>query len=335
MPIRIDGEPWKLPAEGMAGARSAAVLVLIAPDATGEARVVLIERTSYDGHHSGEVAFPGGAAEPGDASLRATAIREATEEIGLDPDAIGLRVVGELEPFWIPVSNFRVTPMVALADRLPDLAAGRARGRARHRGAGRSLPARAPDHGRRARRARVAHPLRRVRPRRAWSTGPAVWGATARILGQLGAILPRCTRARGRTSLTGQRPRPAAIRFGPDASSGEQTDAEDPQRPRAVRRRDARRHRRGPSRRQLASPAIRARSSRRRAGARQGRHRHRRRLGPPAGVHGLRRRGLLDGAAIGNVFASPSADQMLEVTRAINGGSRRAVPLRQLRRRHA
>ena len=60
MPIRLDGEPWKLPAEGMNAARPAGVLVLIAPDPAGEARVVLIERTSYDGHHSGEVSFPGG-----------------------------------------------------------------------------------------------------------------------------------------------------------------------------------------------------------------------------------------------------------------------------------
>ena len=89
----------------------------MAPDAAGDARVVLIERTSYDGHHSGEVAFPGGAAEPGDADLVATALREANEEIGL---AAGRHRPAsrsrELEPFWIPVSNFRVTPIVAVAD---------------------------------------------------------------------------------------------------------------------------------------------------------------------------------------------------------------------------
>ena len=49
--------------------------------------------------------------------------------------------------------------------------------------------------------------------------------------------------------------------------------------------------------------------------------RDRRRLGPPAGLPGLRRRGAADGAAVGNVFASPSAEQMLEVTRAIDGGA--------------
>jgi len=62
VPIRLGGEPWKAPAEGMATARPAGVLVLIGPDDAGEARVVLIERTSYDGHHSGEVSFPCGAA---------------------------------------------------------------------------------------------------------------------------------------------------------------------------------------------------------------------------------------------------------------------------------
>ncbi len=120
MPVRVAGEPWTTPLEGISGARPAAVLILVAPDEDGEARVVLIERATYDGHHSGEMSFPGGAAEAADESLVATALREAGEEIGLAPEAIGLRVVGELEPFWIPVSNFRVTPVIALADRLPE-----------------------------------------------------------------------------------------------------------------------------------------------------------------------------------------------------------------------
>ncbi len=187
-PVRIAGEPWKATPDGMASARPAAVLVLVAPDPVGEARVVLIERTSYDGHHSGEIAFPGGAAEPGDDSLPATALREAGEEIGLVPDEIGLRVVGELEPFWIPVSNFRVTPVLALADRLAPWA----------------------PHEREVKRVIDAPvsaflpgaPIRTLeRDVREWrirygafeldeiADGPAVWGATARILGQLGAIL--------------------------------------------------------------------------------------------------------------------------------------------------
>jgi len=166
------------------------VLVLIAPDAAGDARVVLIERTSYDGHHSGEIAFPGGAAEPGDADLAATAIREATEEIGLDPAAVGLRVVGELEPFWIPVSNFRVTPVVAFADRLPTW---RPDPREVARVIDAPLAAFLPDAPittleRDVREWRIrygAYALADV------GEGLAVWGATARILGQLGAVLGR------------------------------------------------------------------------------------------------------------------------------------------------
>jgi 8-oxo-dGTP pyrophosphatase MutT (NUDIX family) len=189
MPVRIDGEPWKAPAEGIAGARAAAVLVLVGPDAAGEARVVLIQRTSYDGHHSGEVSFPGGAAEAGDASVVQTALREATEETGLDPQAIGLRVVGELEPFWIPVSNFRVTPVIALADRLPDAWQADPREVA----AVVEAPVEAFLPG-----AAITVMERDVRQWRIrygayalpeLGEGPAVWGATARILGQLGAML--------------------------------------------------------------------------------------------------------------------------------------------------
>jgi 8-oxo-dGTP pyrophosphatase MutT (NUDIX family) len=172
----------------MATARPAAVLVLIAPDADGEARVTLIERTSYDGHHSGEIAFPGGAAEPGDADDAATAIREASEEIGLDPEAIRLRVVGSLEVFWIPVSNFRVTPVVALADQIPPWTPD-------------------PREVKRVLDVPVASflpdaPIQQMeRDVREWrirygaytldeiGDGPGVWGATARILGQLGAVL--------------------------------------------------------------------------------------------------------------------------------------------------
>jgi len=188
MPIRLDGAAWKLPAEGMASARPAGVLLLIAPDAAGEARIVLIERTSYDGHHSGEISFPGGAAEAGDADLTATALREAGEEIGLEPERVGLRVVGELEPFWIPVSNFLVTPIVGLADRLqpwqPD---PREVARVIEAPLAAFLPG-APIETleRDVREWRIrygAYALEEL------GDGPAVWGATATILGQLGAVL--------------------------------------------------------------------------------------------------------------------------------------------------
>ena len=172
----------------MAGARPAAVLVLIAPDAAGDARVVLIRRTSYDGHHSGEVSFPGGAAEEGDADLVATALREAREETGLDPGSIGLRVVGELEPFWIPVSNFRVTPIVAVAERLPTWTRD-------EREVERVIEAPLASFLPGAPIQTLERDVREWRIRYGafelpeLGDGPAVWGATARILGQLGALL--------------------------------------------------------------------------------------------------------------------------------------------------
>src|SRR6187431_2715045 len=110
MPIFVDGtgrRPPRVPPPGRAG-RPAGVLVLLYPDADGLARVVLTERATRDGHHSGEVSFPGGSAEPHDADITATALREAAEEVSLDVGAAQVRVIGTLDRFWIPVSDFDV-----------------------------------------------------------------------------------------------------------------------------------------------------------------------------------------------------------------------------------
>jgi len=165
-------------------ARPAAVLVLLFAGDGDEARIVLTERPSYDGHHSGEVSFPGGKAEPGDADAEATALREAGEEIGLDPLAAGVRVIGRLDEVFILVSDFRITPVVAVAARVPVL-------RAEPIEVARILTPRVdaflPD-------ADVEMVERVIRD---WPIryggfrieGLHVWGATARILAQLGAIL--------------------------------------------------------------------------------------------------------------------------------------------------
>ena len=77
MPVLVGGPESRPPAmpRSSGSGRPAAVLVLLYPDDEGEARVVLIERTTGDGHHSGEVSFPGGKSEPGDADPAATALR--------------------------------------------------------------------------------------------------------------------------------------------------------------------------------------------------------------------------------------------------------------------
>jgi len=72
--------------------------------------LLFIRRTEYPGdHHSGEVAFPGGQSELGDADAAATALREAREEIGLDPERVV--VLGELQPLHT-ASDYLITPVV-------------------------------------------------------------------------------------------------------------------------------------------------------------------------------------------------------------------------------
>jgi len=124
MPVLADtGSDRPRPSWGAAdsSARAAAVLVLVFPDEDGMARLVLTERVDRGGHHGGEVSFPGGSAEPGDADVVATALREAAEEVGLDVAQAGVRVVGLLPTQWIPVSNFSVTAVVAVKARRPTL----------------------------------------------------------------------------------------------------------------------------------------------------------------------------------------------------------------------
>ena len=73
--------------------------------------VLLTQRTTHLSSHSGQIAFPGGKADPEDADPTATALREAQEEIGLDPQAV--EVLGSL-PIYTTGSAYFVTPVVAL-----------------------------------------------------------------------------------------------------------------------------------------------------------------------------------------------------------------------------
>ncbi|MFT4233333.1 MAG: CoA pyrophosphatase [Leucobacter sp.] len=72
--------------------------------------LLLTRRADGMRHHPGQIAFPGGGAEPEDADAAATALREASEETGLDPG--GVEVLGALPEVHIPVSNNLVTPVV-------------------------------------------------------------------------------------------------------------------------------------------------------------------------------------------------------------------------------
>jgi 8-oxo-dGTP pyrophosphatase MutT (NUDIX family) len=93
-------------------ARASSVLILFYPYAD-TVYLPLILRPTYPGVHSGQVSFPGGGQEAGDADLIATALREAHEEVGLDPAAV--TVLGQLTPIYIRPSNNLVQPVVGYA----------------------------------------------------------------------------------------------------------------------------------------------------------------------------------------------------------------------------
>ena len=104
------------PAFDVADAREAAVLVALYEEG-GETQVVLTKRPETMASHQGEIAFPGGKRDPEDASLTATALREAEEEVGIDP--AGVDLVAELDTIATVASAFTITPFVGVLDEVP------------------------------------------------------------------------------------------------------------------------------------------------------------------------------------------------------------------------
>jgi len=100
-------------------ARPAATLLAIYPDADGKLVIPLTVRHADMRAHAGEVSLPGGAVDPADVSPEAAALREAWEEIGLEPELV--RVIGVLDDVWIPVSNFELRPFVGTVASRPTL----------------------------------------------------------------------------------------------------------------------------------------------------------------------------------------------------------------------
>ena len=104
---------------GFPPARPAATLLAVYPDASGQLVIPLTVRHADLRSHAGEVSLPGGAVDAGDASREAAALREAWEEIGLDPASV--TIIGELSDIWIPVSNFELRPVVGTVATRPEL----------------------------------------------------------------------------------------------------------------------------------------------------------------------------------------------------------------------
>ncbi len=96
--------------------KKAGVMALFYPR-KGEACLLLIQRKTYDGVHSGQIGFPGGGAELSDRDILATALRETHEEVGIVPDRI--EVVRSMSSLYIPPSNYEVQPFIGLTFKAP------------------------------------------------------------------------------------------------------------------------------------------------------------------------------------------------------------------------
>ena len=164
-------------------ARRAAALVLMFPDRAGDARLVLTERP-HGLRHAGQVSFPGGKEDAHDEFPVGTALREASEEVGLDLEQAGVSVLGQLDVVDVRVSGFMLTPVLAVADRAPVLVASP------HEVAAILLP---PVDvflpGATVTTMEEEREGYRIRYGGFPYEGRHIWGATARALAQLGALL--------------------------------------------------------------------------------------------------------------------------------------------------
>jgi 8-oxo-dGTP pyrophosphatase MutT (NUDIX family) len=160
-------------------ARRAAALILIYPGTSGPT-VALTVRHGDLPQHAGQISLPGGGVDAGESAAQA-ALRETHEEIGVPPEVV--RILGPLSTIWVIVSNFVVQPFVAVTD-----------GRPAFRLAEREVEALVELP------LRDLHDLERIgwerRTRDGATTdypffnlgGRQVWGATAMILGEFGAL---------------------------------------------------------------------------------------------------------------------------------------------------
>ncbi len=97
--------------EDRSKAKKAGVMALFYPK-SGYTHLLLILRKTYKGVHSNQIAFPGGKVELDDVDLKATALRETHEEVGVHPKRV--EVIKQLSEVYIPPSNFEVQPFIGL-----------------------------------------------------------------------------------------------------------------------------------------------------------------------------------------------------------------------------
>ena len=174
-------------------ARHSSVLILLYPDERKRLHFPLILRTEYDGAHSGQVALPGGKREESDADNRFTALREAQEELGIDPAQV--EILGELTELYVWASNYMVYPVVGYSSVRPHFVANAEEvagfietnlARLLHKPEIRTMDM---DFNEGLRIQAPYYPV----------AGKVVWGATAMILGELLEVAERILPYRGVT----------------------------------------------------------------------------------------------------------------------------------------
>lgn len=113
-PKMADGSPLRL--KHSTPPRKGGVLILLYED-EGGVRFPLIQRPSYEGIHSGQMALPGGRYENEDLDQFHTALRESQEEIGVEKDKV--EIIGSLSEFFVAASNYMVLPVIGKIDHKP------------------------------------------------------------------------------------------------------------------------------------------------------------------------------------------------------------------------
>lgn len=101
----------------LSSVKLSSVLVLIFP-MNGKLYTCLTKRPSTMKFHAGQISFPGGKVEKEDASAEMAALREAREEVGIEPSAI--EILGKLSDFYLEISQFSIQPFLAWVDQKPE-----------------------------------------------------------------------------------------------------------------------------------------------------------------------------------------------------------------------
>ncbi len=108
--------PNRFPTENQENEGIPASILLLLYPIKGEWFFFLTKRSQDLEHHKGQISFPGGVVEKNESKMN-TAIRETNEEIGVDKDVI--KIIGNLTPLYIPVSNFHISPYVGWTEEKP------------------------------------------------------------------------------------------------------------------------------------------------------------------------------------------------------------------------